>query len=141
MTNRRLIGTFPLVLLAAAALTACVAYPYRGQPAPYASAPYYYDYYYYPQADVYFQLYTGEYYYRSGGGWRRSRSLPDNIYLDRRYREQLRIPDKTPYAHDRDRRSLQRAPGPGYQRNPAQNREERRENERRHEEYRQRYGR
>ncbi|MGA7802893.1 MAG: hypothetical protein WCC36_19005 [Gammaproteobacteria bacterium] len=141
MIDRTFIGTVPLALLAAAALAACVAYPYQGAPPSYAQSPYYYDYYYYPHADVYFQLYTGEYYYRSGGSWRRSRSLPNTIYLDGRNRSQLRIPGNTPYGRDRDRRSVQRAPGPSYQRNPTQNREARRYNERRHEEYRQKYGR
>jgi len=136
MTNRTLIGTVALAFLAAAALTACVSYPYGAQPAYYGTSPYYYDYYYYPHADVYFQLYTGEYYYRSGGAWRHSRSLPRNVYLDRRDREQLHIKSRSPYAHDRDRRSVQR---PAYQRNPAQNRQERQYNERRHEEYRQKY--
>lgn len=136
MSNRTLAGTLAIAFLAAVALAGCVAYPYGG-PGYYASSPYYYDYYYYPHADVYFQLYTGEYYYRSGGAWRRSRTLPPNIYLDRRDREQLQIRDKTPYARDRDRRSTIRTPT--YQRNPAYNREERQYNERRHEEYRQKY--
>ncbi|MEJ2687772.1 MAG: hypothetical protein P8124_11305 [Gammaproteobacteria bacterium] len=139
MATRIRIGLVALLLTATAAgLSGCAAY--YGPPA-YAHSPYYYDYYYYPHAHVYFQIYSGEYYYRSGGTWRRSRTLPKNIYLDRRDRVPMHIPGKTPYTHNTQRPQARPAPSPHYQRTPQRNRQERQNNQRHHEEYRQRYGR
>ena len=139
MATRMLIGLVAILLTATAAgLSGCAAY--YGPPATYVRSPYYYDYYYYPHADVYFQIYSGEYYYRSGGAWRRSRALPKNVYPDRRDRGPMHIPGKTPYTHNVQRPQARPSPNRQYQRSPQQNREERQNNTRRHEEYRKRYG-
>jgi hypothetical protein len=106
---------------------------------PRSNAPYYYDYYYYPHADVYFQIYTGEYYYRSGGNWRQARALPPNIYLDPGDRRQLRIENDRPYAQDRHRQAQPAAPASRYKPDPARDRQERQNNTRRYDEYRKKY--
>lgn len=124
----------------ALALGACAPYPHRHGPAYGAYPPYYYDYYYYPHADVYFHIYTGEYYYRSGGHWRRAKALPKGIYLDPKDRRQLHIRDaREPYRYQQQHRETQRArPGYRYKRNPRLNQQERQHNRRRYDEYRKR---
>lgn len=121
----------------AVAASGCVYVP--NQPVPRSNAPYYYDYYYYPHADVYFQLYTGEYYYRSGGNWRQARALPPNIYLDPGDRRQLRIENDKPYTQDQHRQAQPAPPGYRYKPDPARDREERQNNTRRNDEYRKKY--
>lgn len=98
--------------LAAAALAALprCAGPYYDAPSP-PYPPYYYDYYYYPHLDVYFHIYTGYYWYQSGGYWHRVHKLPPHIHLDPRYRVVIRIPDDRPYVyHDEHRRKYLHGP-------------------------------
>ena len=91
---------------------------------------------------MYFQIYTGEYYFRAGSAWHRSRVLPTTIYLDPRDRHELHIRDDKPYVRDREyRQSIKPAPGYRYEPNRAQDRDARRYNERRTQEYRKKYGR
>jgi hypothetical protein len=141
MADRTFIETLSFVLAVTLGLVACAPYPPHGPPPPPPRPAYYYDYYYYPHADVYFQIYTGEYYYRHGNTWRRSRTLPRNIYLHPRDREHLRIRDKKPYARDHERRAAERASGHRYNRDPERNRQERQHNRRSYEQYRKNYGR
>jgi len=141
MSTTRFGSVLRLFLAAILVLTAagCDYYPRHPGPPPRANAPYYYDYYYYPHADVYFHIYTGEYYYRDGRDWRRARNLPPKIYLDPRDRHQLRIQSDKPYADDQARRRAQPQPGYRYQPDPARNRQERQYNRKRNEEYRKKY--
>lgn len=125
---------------AALALGACAPYPPRHGP-PYGAYPsYYYDYYYYPHADVYFHIYTGEYYYRSGGHWQRAKALPRGIYLDPHDRRQLHIRDtRQPYRYQQQHRETERArPGYRYERSPRLNQQEREHNRQRYDDYRKR---
>jgi hypothetical protein len=94
----------PAALGLSLGLGACVVYPDR--PPPYVDYPnYYYDYYYYPHLDVYFHIFSGDYYYRRDGRWLRTRVLPRGIWLDRRRRIPLHIKKKRPYEHHREHRS------------------------------------
>ena len=142
MPNAQLRSVVRLILVAVLVSVAagCDYYP-RHRPGPPPYGPYYNDYYYYPHADVYFHIYTGEYYYRDGGQWRHSRALPPRIYLDPGDRRQLRIDSDRPYAHDRDRRHVPPPAntGPRYKPDRDRDRQERQYNKRRYEEYRKRY--
>jgi len=126
--------TVAAVMLLAAA---CNGPAYRAGPAAYS-----HDYYYYPHTDVYYRIYTGDYYYRSGDDWLRVRVLPRSVYLDPRVRVTLRIDDPRPYVRHREHRAAH-PPPPGYRFVPDRDRDraEREHNLRRHEEYRERYGR
>ncbi len=61
----------------------------------------YYEYYYYPDVNVYFHIHTGFYYYHHGGVWHRSRRLPSHFRLKRHHRRRLYI--RGPRPHDRNR--------------------------------------
>ena len=90
--------TGSLVFIFVIGLGACVYDPsYRGPPTR-THTPYFYDYYYYPNVDVYFDLSLGYYYYRSSKHWARVRVLPKHFYLDHRYRKSLHMEHKTPYV-------------------------------------------
>lgn len=79
------------------ACTSSVYYPRsRWYRYPYA----YYDYYYYPDSNVYFHIYSGYYYYPYGGRWRRSRTLPRHFQLNPALRRRLQIHDRYPYARN-----------------------------------------
>jgi hypothetical protein len=78
-------------------LTACAVYrPYPRNP--------HYNYYYYPDVDVYFHIYTGYYYYVVDHVWVRSRTLPHYIYLSPAQRRTLSIHDAHPYTRNRAHR-------------------------------------
>lgn len=126
-------------VLAAATLSGCEPYyVHPGPPHP-AYPPQYYDYYYYPGADVYFHIYTGEYYYRSGDRWHRARTLPKSRYLDPHDRRRLEVREGKPYQQDREhRRTVAPAPQRRYERNRRLDQQERERNRKRYEEY-QRY--
>jgi hypothetical protein len=86
-------------------LTACTTVDEHERPIPgrapsYEPRPVYsdYDYYFYPNVAVYFQISTGYYFYEDHGRWVRVRQLPPNIHLDSRYRRQLTIRDPYPYT-------------------------------------------
>lgn len=85
-------------------LTACMTVDERERPIPdraphYEPRPIYgdYDYYFYPNVAVYFQVSTGFYYYEDQGRWVRVRQLPPHIRLDARFRRHLIIRDAHPY--------------------------------------------
>lgn len=101
------------------------------------SDDYYDDYYYYPSAQVYFHIYTGYYYYRSGHRWIRTRVLPRHIHLHSRDRYRLRTRDREPYRHNEEHRRRYR-PRPDLRPDERDDRREREENSRRNQEYRQR---
>lgn len=79
-------------------LGACVYDPHYEGPSAHTHSPHFNDYYYYPNVDVYFDLFFGYYYYRPGKSWVRVRVLPKHIYLDRRHRIPLHMEHKTPYV-------------------------------------------
>lgn len=56
-----------------------------------------YDYYYYPDVDVYYWLDGGYYYYRTDRGWLRTRVLPPYIILNPQYRRPLLIRQPDPW--------------------------------------------
>lgn len=109
----------------------------------YARRPdYYYDYYYYPHLDVYFHVFSGDYYYRRDGRWLRARSLPRDRWVDGHYRVKLRIDDDVPYRRHREHFARHGMPGQWERdrdRNRSQwekrDREERQHNIDRHIEY------
>lgn len=121
-----------------ALLSACAYDAYY--PGPYSSPPaahhpvHYYDYHYYPGAGVYFHLYSGYYYYRSGGAWVRFSILPPLIHIDSRDRIQLRIWSDKPYTHYRTH-SERYHPYPGYHPDRDRDRYERKYNRSHHERY------
>lgn len=126
-----------IALMVALVTAACTYAPARRGP-PYPD--YYYDYYYYPHTDVYFQLYTGEYYYRTGRDWHRARILPRVIYLDPRERVTIRIRDPKPYLHaPAHRKAYPPPPNYRYVPNRERDRAEREHNLRQHEQFRDRY--
>jgi len=140
---RRFGGARAALLVAAAlVVSGCVHDDYRYAPYTGASvrynAPYYYDYHYYPTASVYFHLYTGRYYYRSGGSWARVRVLPSRIHIGPHDRIHLRIWADRPYKYwDNHRKRFH--PHPRYQRDRQRDRFERRYNRQHHHRYLKRY--
>ena len=127
-----------LMALLLGGLTNCAyVVDHRGPP---MARPYAYDYYYYPSLGVYFSLYTGYYYYRTGTVWQRVRRLPPGYYLDYRDRRSLVIRDNHPYQHDQRYRQTYRPPA-NFRPTPERNREERQHNNRQHDEYMRKYGR
>lgn len=105
------------MLLATSTLTlaGCYVEPYhRPGPPPHAPAHGYrwhqYDYFYYPSVGVYFNIYSGTYYYRDGHSWRHSTWLPPKIVIQPRERVQIRIQDKHPWKHDWEYRERYRTP-------------------------------
>ena len=89
-------------------LGACVYDPHYKGPSARVHAPHFYDYYYYPNVGVYFDLSLGYYYYRPGKYWARVRVLPKHIYLDHRYRKSLHMEHKTPYVKHPEHRKKYR---------------------------------
>lgn len=74
----------------------------------YTEAGYYggygYEYYYYPDVNVYFHVQSGYYYYPYGSKWRRARVLPGHIHLDRHQRQRIYAPDRHPYDRNQEHR-------------------------------------
>ena len=115
MVERTRIGflTGALATLVLPGLWGCTGPYYYEAPPPYGYPPYYYDYYYYPHVDVYFHIYSGDYWYHDGPYWHRVHRLPPHIHLDPRYRVIIRIPDEPPYRHyDEHRRKYPLPPKP-----------------------------
>jgi hypothetical protein len=95
-----------LASIALPCLAGCVQRTAGAQPAPLpyglslcGASPDYYDYYYYPQDEVYFHIRSEVYFYSDGGVWWRVRWLPDYIFLDPAYRICLRIMDVQPWRY------------------------------------------
>lgn len=133
MERRKFVGLIGAAAAAAFApgLTACYGPPPYGRPQP---VPPRYEYYYYPQADVYFHIYTGWYYYRSDGIWWRSRHLPLNIRLSPRYRRLVVVKEAPPYRRYPQHRESYPPPR-NWRPDPRRDREEREHNRRVHQEY------
>lgn len=134
--------TVALMVLLPTVVTGCAYHHY--DPVPYSRpqvryhSPYYYDYHYYPSVGVYFNVYSGRYYYRSHSTWVQSRVLPPNIYIGPRERIHLRIWSDQPYRHYDLHRQRFRA-HPGYRHDPDRNRFEHRYNLSQHNRYLRKY--
>ena len=102
-----------LVPVVLSSMVACNSAPHRADH-PYSVHSHYShpfnqdDYFYYPNSDVYFHMYSGNYYYRNDNQWIRSRHLPKQTYLDQRVRRQLVIKETEPYHHHREHRQEDR---------------------------------
>ncbi len=121
-----------------AGMVGCTTY-YRDGPPYYTSAYHHhpYHYHYYPRADIYFHISSGYYYYRDGGHWKRHRKLPPKHRLDRHDRVRLWIDADKPYSRHGEHRERYR-PAPNYKHDTKRDPEERRDNRRLHERYRNR---
>ena len=61
-----------------------------------------YNYYYYPEADVYYRADTHTWFYLDGRNWRTARELPPGIRVDFGRSVSLRLDSNRPYVyHDR----------------------------------------
>ena len=95
---RRLAILLTVILLPAA----CVVQPgYRRGVVQVQSQPQFdrWDYYYYPDAEVYFNSSTGYYFYYSNGGWITTLTLPSRFILHHDHRVHLRIQNDRPYIY------------------------------------------
>lgn len=117
-------------------LPGCAYDVYGPGPSAVQHPAYYYDYNYYPGAGVYFNIYSGYYYYRSNNVWMRARVLPSSIYLGPHVG--LRIWSDRPYTYYNAHRERYH-PARSYHPSAARNRTERRNNYDRHEQYLKRY--
>ena len=63
-----------------------------------------YDYYYYPNVNVYFHISSGFYYYWHRDIWVRARNLPRQYHLNHGHRKRLRIRDRHPYTRNHEHR-------------------------------------
>lgn len=115
-------------------LAACV---YEPNNAPYSHRHidfYPYDYYYYPNARVYFHFTTGYYHYLDNKRWVKSRTLLPRIHLDPRDRVRLRIDTDQPFVKHPEHLRKYR-PLPGYRHDAKMNIKEREENRQIYQEY------
>ena len=98
------LGVGILLAVSAVSLTGCYGDPYhRPAPPPHAPTHGYRwhadDYFYYPNAGVYFHIHSGRYYYHDGGRWRHSTWLPPRVVILPRDRVRLKIKDRDPARH------------------------------------------
>jgi len=116
----------------------CTAYYHDGSPV-YTSAYHHspYHYLYYPNTSVYFHISSGHYYYRDRDHWNRVKKLPPSHHIDRRDRVHLWIDADRPYSSHNDHHKKYR-PKPHYKHDTIRDREERQDNQRQHERYRNR---
>ena len=121
-------------------LTGCVYDPYYyGPPSHSHYSPYYYDYYYYPSVQVYFHFTTGFYYYRDGGLWRKTRSLPRHISINARDRVRIKVESEKPYSKF-PQHNLKYKPNPGYRVDKEKSLKEREANKKWFKDYQQKKG-
>jgi len=106
---RRTFMVYGLLGLSALTMQACVSDPYyRHRPVhDHRVDAAYYDYYYYPEQNVYFDVYLGLYYYHDyDRGWISVRYLPPHIHLTYNRRHSLKFRHHEPwrenhaYKHD-----------------------------------------
>jgi len=118
-----------------AATVGCSSH-YRGGPPVYTSAYYHYPYryHYYPSSQVYFHITSGNYYYRDGTKWVRTRTLPSRHHLDSHDRVPLWIDSEKPHVKHKEHRERYR-PSPQYRQNKTRDPKERRHNQRMHERF------
>jgi hypothetical protein len=58
----------------------------------------YYDYYYYPESEVYYAPSVNLYYWRDRDEWREGRELPRGVAVDRRNQVNVRLQTNRPYT-------------------------------------------
>ena len=139
--NRAKIDISWRVVMGAVLLTGvvgCASY-YRGGPPIYTSAYYQYPYryHYYPSARIYYHISSGDYYYRDADHWKRARDLPPRHRLDRRDRVRIWSDADKPYSRHKEHREKFK-PKPRRKHDSKRDPEERRDNQRLHERYRNR---
>lgn len=89
------------------------AWPRSEQSSPYAYPSHYHDYWYFPDRRVYYHIYSGWYYYRDHGEWRRVRHLPPYLSLDWSRRRRFNMRGGTPWQrHQKDRQKYRSPPKP-----------------------------
>lgn len=138
LTKRFKLLFVTLLFWLATILSACAPAPYYS-PHPVQHRPaHYYDYHYYPSVGVYFNLYSGRYYYRSGATWVNVRTLPSHVHISPQDRINLRIWSNKPYSHYDDHRKHYHSP-PSYHPSRDRDRYERDYNRKHHEQYLKRY--
>lgn len=134
-TRRDILGgiAVPAALGLTLGLGACaVTYDERS---PYATYPdHYYDYYFYPHIGVYFHLFSGDYYIRQHGRWRRLHALPPGIWLDPHFRVPLHVRKHRPHKYYNEHYSKHAKPKAWKRRKKKSHRdlEKRNHRERRH---------
>ena len=118
-------------------LTGCVYDPfYYGPPAHSHYSPYYYDYYFYPSVQVYFQFTTGYYFYRDRGVWIKTRALPPRIIINARDRIRIKVESQKPYLKFPEH-NLKYKPNPNHRVDKAKSLKEREANQKWFKEYQQ----
>lgn len=96
--RRSFVALLAIAIAIAVGLQACTYVAHPARPATQLHPPQYYDYYYYPDVDVYYHIYLGSYYYRAGRNWVKVRVLPSHIHLDHQYRVPVHVMHDTPYV-------------------------------------------
>lgn len=134
--RRFLLEVFVVVMITGVA--GCSSYYHDGPPI-YKRAYYHdpYHYYYYPSVDVYFHIHSGRYYYRDGGRWHGSLTLPHRYHLDHHDRVRVWHDSDKPHRRHEHHRNRHK-PSPHYKRDMQRDRNERKHNQQRHEKYRRR---
>ncbi len=118
-------------------LTGCVYDPFYYGPPPHSHySPYYYDYYFYPSVQVYFQFTTGYYFYRDRGVWTRARVLPPRIIINARDRIRVKVESQKPYLKFPEH-NLKYKPNPNHRVDKAKSLKEREANQKWFKEYQQ----
>jgi len=105
----------PLLISLALLSTACVVQPgYRHSIAQQPSHNHIdrWDYYYYPDVEVYYSYSSGYYFYYSDGNWITSLVLPSYFILDHSRRVKLRIENERPYIYHKTYREKYRPKKP-----------------------------
>ena len=119
-------------------LTGCVYDPFYYGPPPHSHySPYYYDYYFYPSVQVYFQFTTGYYFYRDRGVWIKTRALPPRIIINARDRIRIKVESEKPYLKFPEH-NLKHKPNPRYRVDKEKNLKEQEANRKWFKEYQQR---
>jgi len=70
------------------------------------------DYYYYPDVEVYYSYSTGYYYYYNDGRWISSLILPSRFVLDNRQRVKIHVKNERPYLYHDEYRAKYRPQKP-----------------------------
>ncbi|MGD8590844.1 MAG: hypothetical protein PVG22_18630 [Chromatiales bacterium] len=98
-----------LIAAVAGLLSACVSSPYRYEPDLYHSQhSVYYDYWYYPQIDSYYDPRARIYIYHEHDHWIRARTLPPRMRTHLGHHVTVRSPHDRPYEeHHRHRQQYQ----------------------------------
>jgi hypothetical protein len=109
MKHVKLSGGLVLSLLCAVAVSMLVGCYIQGPPPPPPPGPppppvaVGYDYWYYPDEEVYFYPATGVYFWFGGGGWRSGPHLPPTFVLHDRV--SVRLNSARPYEHHEEMRA------------------------------------